>query len=239
MLPEIDFLPASYREVGVHRKNMTLRVAVVALFVALLGVAAVYQQVLRRQTEQQLADMLPQYAAAQAQTARLAELQTKLAAAEKRAELCAYLRHPWPRSRILAALAAPLPKSIELEELKIVREQITTTGDDERVRGGRGSEAAKPKQDPAQRDLDALRDEWDKCLVVVIVGGVTSDTAALHSYLDTLGRAALFTKIDLSGLEQVPGIADGRMSFTARLTVRPGYGQPDGPGKEGLVAGGK
>ena len=38
------------------------------------------------------------------------------------------LRHPWPRSQIVAALVKPLPDEVELKEISIVREPIAASG---------------------------------------------------------------------------------------------------------------
>src|SRR5437773_12388995 len=89
----IDFLPASYREAGLKRKNNGLRVAAIVMFVGLIGFAVVFQQHLRIQAKQQLAEITPLYDAAKAETQQLAQLQNRLHEASKRAELCTYLRH--------------------------------------------------------------------------------------------------------------------------------------------------
>jgi hypothetical protein len=226
---EIDFLPASYREAGLKRKNTGLRVVAVVAFISLIGFAAIYQQHLRILSKRQLAEIAPLYDAAKLETQRLAQLQTRLAEAAKRAELRTYLRHPWPRSQLLAAVTESLPDDVELSKLEVLREPLPTAeGESPRVVEKPG-EANAPKLNPAQHDLQVLRDEWDKSRVVLLISGSTDNTPALHGYFDQLGRAPLFEKVEVGNVERVAGDPAGQMRFSARLLVRPGYGQPKGP----------
>jgi Tfp pilus assembly protein PilN len=229
MMHDIDFLPASYREAGVQRKNVGLRVVVIVLFVGVVGYAAIYQQYLRRLSEQQLADIMPHYEMAKLETARLTRLQQQLKSAEKRAELCTYLRHPWPRSQILAAVAESLPDEVQLSSLEILAEPLPSSELEAPRPAGKAGEAAIAKLDPAHRDLLALRDQCDKSRVIVKLSGITSDTPALHHYFEQLGQLPLFEKVDVNSVQHQPGDAASEMHFAVRLIVRPGYGQPSGP----------
>jgi hypothetical protein len=226
---EIDFLPASYREAGLKRKNTGLRVVAVVLFVALIGFAAVYQQHLRILSKRQLAEMMPLYDAAKLETQRLAQLQVRLHEASKRAELCTYLRHPWPKSQLLVAVTDQLPDEVELSSLEILREPLPHAEGEAPRTAEKPGEASAAKINPAQHDLQVLRDEWDHSRVVVVVCGSTANMAALHTYLEQLGQVPLFLKVEVGAFERVASDAAGRMRFDARLIVRPGYGQPKGP----------
>lgn len=227
---EIDFLPVTYLEAGVNRKNITLRFGVVGVFAALLVFALLYQQHLRRRAEGQLAELQPQYERAVADSKLLSDLQARVKTAEKQAELYAYLQHPWPRSRIISTLSESLPDEIELERIDVVREPIPGALAEQNKPVAASQPGATPaKIEPAEQDLAALRDEWDKSQVVVNIIGITEDPAVLHHYMEQLGNVPLFTRVDLNSAERIPGDTSGRMRFTAKLIVRPGYGQPKGP----------
>ncbi len=124
MTCEIDFLPVTYLEAGAHRKNVTLRFVFVGLFAAMLAFALLYQQHLRQRAEKQLAELMPEYYRAMADSKQLSSLQAQVKTARKQAELYAYLDHPWPRSRIVSALSESLPDEIELERIDVAREPI-------------------------------------------------------------------------------------------------------------------
>ena len=84
------------------------------------------------------------------------------------------------------------------------------------------------KRTAAQRDLADLQQLCDEASMVVSIKGATLDNAALHRYLAALERSPLFSKVELLTVESSQ-TASAAARFSARLTVRPGYGQQDGP----------
>ena len=230
-MQDIDFLPVQYHQKRVKRRSQPWRIVVVAVFAVLLAAAVCSQRGRKTQAEKELAAIMPQYELAASQDRKLAELHLQLNAARNAAELFTYLRHPWPRTQILAALLEPLPEGITLDELEITRQTPQN-----QTRPGRYSrmedEAKKEELDklpPAVRDLKRLREEFDKTPTVVLISGTTAESAAVHRYLGQLGRASLFSKVDLDSLESAENDRAGRLKFQATLIVRPGYGQPGGP----------
>ncbi len=226
---DIDFLPASFREAGIQRKNIGLRVVAVVAFVGLIAFAAVYQQYLRHWSDQQLADIVPHYELAKLETVRLAQLQQQLQTAQRKAELCTYLQHPWPRSQLLAAIVDLLPDAVQLTTLEMVHEPLPNAASETPRPSDKAGELAMAKLEPAHRDLLALRDECEKRRLIVKLTGITDDTPALHDYFDQLGRVPLFEKVDVGGVEHHPGEPAAHMHFVVSLIVRPGYGQNNGP----------
>lgn len=230
-IPEIDFLPAEYREKRARLQTQPWQLIVGLVVVALVAVAAAVQYHRRSQLAAELAAVTPQYDAAQQQNRRLSELQGQLAAARADAELFAYLHHPWPSTRILDTLLAPLPKEIVLEKLQIQRE---TKGQ----RGWSGEGQDKATQDklkkmaPAARDLKQLQQQCDKQPIAVVLSGFTQDTAVLYRYLGQLAKTPLVAKADLASIEKTPkGPKDSgeQLHFNLTVVMRPGYGQPGGP----------
>ena len=233
-MQEIDFLPVQYRQKHVQQRFQPWRIVVVAAFAVLLSTAVFSQHARKTRAEKQLAALIPQYDLAVGQNRKLAELQAQLTPARNTAELFTYLRHPWPRTQLLDALLAPLPEGITIERLQIAGEAPQSPLSPAR-RASLRDEAEGGRVDklpPAAGDLKRLRDEFDATTVVVSIAGVTRDSAALHRYLDELGHAKLFTKAELDDLEGGKTDPAGGAVFRARLTVRPGYGQPGGPGQK-------
>jgi Tfp pilus assembly protein PilN len=226
---QIDFLPAAYREVSSKRKVSLWRLLVVALFGATIVGTALYQVHLNRDAELQLAGVENQYQGAMAETGRLAETQAKLQPIRATAELLTYLRHPWPRTQILTAVVTPLPEEITLSELHIFREKVQPSVVKEETARPGAEGAAAEKLPPAAIDLQKLREEFDNSRVVVSITGLTQDPAALHVYLAKLNRNHLFTKVTLGTIEASHDADRPGDKFSARLIVRPGYGQPGGP----------
>jgi Tfp pilus assembly protein PilN len=226
-MSDIDFLPSSYRQMTVHRKANVWRLLAGGVFIAMIGVSAIYQHLLRREALADLARTGPLYDQAQALTQQQAELKRQLQLATTEAELFTYLRHPWPATQVLATALSPLPDSITLQQIRLFQDQPQLVAT--------AASAPQPPKKPTEpepaalRDLRQLRQENDSRPRVLILSGITTDTAALQQYLLVLGTSELFVKTELGSLETDTTDHSGAMHFTARLVVRPGYGQPGGP----------
>lgn len=229
-MQQIDFLPAEYRQKHAQKRGRSWRLIVMLGLATSVLTAAWSQHQSRCRVEEELEAIVPRYEAAVGQNAELAELQSQLCLAQADAELLTYLRHPWPRTQILAAVLAPLSDDITFEKLHISREATSGSQSAERLsRTERQAEEEKTaKLPPAARDLKLLRGQIDQSRTVVIISGVTTESAALYRYLGELGKTALFAKCELESIESVENDG-GTLRFNATLVVRPGYGQPGGP----------
>lgn len=230
-MQDLDFLPLQYRQKHAWRQSQPWRIVVVAIFLMLLVAAAFSQHSRQSRAEQELANTVPQYELVIAQNRQLSRIHSRLQAAEERAELFTYLRHPWPRTRVLVALLSPLPQEISFEELRIRR------GEPQSRAASRGQSRMELSAEedlsatlpPAVRDLRRLRDEWDKMKTIVSISGTTRDSAAVHRYLGQLGKSDLFDKVELDSMEEAEDAPADQSRFQATLVVRSGYGQPGGP----------
>jgi Tfp pilus assembly protein PilN len=229
-VPEVDFLPASYRQQSVHRKANVWRLLIGGGFAAALVVSFVYQQLMYRHIAGQLDDLQPAFEQAQALSLRLAAIQTDLKTATYQAELFTYLRHPWPRTQLLSAALRRLPDCVTLSEIHIAHSQSTTNDPVANHLPNKSKDDAEAKKlDPAERDLRHLREEAAARDTSLVLSGITSDTAALERYLVALGEEKLFVKVEMTSLEANAEQRSGTWRFSARLRIRPGYGQPGGP----------
>lgn len=228
---DIDFLPQEYRQKHARRHTNSMRVLVALGFFSVVALLAATQYRELRRARGRLEAILPKHEKALEESAALNHLQEQLQQAESDAELLAYLRHPWPRSQILAALLKPLPDAIVFDELSVgpVSAQQTSLGARLR-RGDRKQEEQKlASLPPAERDLIKLRDQNDERQTAVMLSGTTSDTVALHNYLSELGENPLISEADLISIEGDDAEPSSLMRFSAVLAVRPGYGQAGGP----------
>jgi hypothetical protein len=232
---EIDFLPARYREECAQRKTHFLRVLSSVVFALVLLACAGWQWNAGRKLTLELEAIAPIHERAHERTVQLTTLKNELAAASDRAELLTYLRHPWPRTQLLAAVIEPMPESIKLSELTIGRpeeEEANAGLPSQNTRQTAGGESAAAKTNvtlsPTQADLKQLRLEFDARTTVVQMAGETTDVSELHEYLGQIALHKLILKAELRSIE-----SGGRDSlatlFRARIELRPGYGQPNGP----------
>ncbi|MBI3839454.1 MAG: hypothetical protein HY288_16160 [Planctomycetia bacterium] len=228
-LNEIDLLPAEYRIRGVQRRTHVWRLLVILVFAWLFGSTTLIQHNQHASMRSKLAEVEAQYLQAAAHNTKSAEIKAQLQTERSSAELLTFLRHPWPRTQIMAAILEPLSDSITLTDWQILHEMVP--------RGtaliAPPSDAKKPPTDkPARRARDLtrlLQENAEQHQFVLLVGHAT-EAAALHEYLARLGSNPLFAKIDLRSIENVikeksSGQPTGTFHFTARAVLRPGYGQ--------------
>jgi len=233
-MKDIDFLPPGYRQQHAKRNVRVWRVVVVVSFVAMLSVASLVQYYRLAYARSCLAQLKIQRKVAENQNAQLTKIQSQLKRFSCDAELFTYLRHPWPRTQVLAALLAPLPDSVTLDQLEI---KVDVPSERQRKQSRLRREPNKGEEEgesllPAQRDLTTLREQMDSARVSIVLCGRTIDPAALHRYLGDLGRCSLFAKAELDSLEgETNGrdLPEGTMLFQAVIVLHPGYGQPGGP----------
>jgi hypothetical protein len=219
----IDFLPENYRQRDVHRKNRWTRTVVVLAFVGLLAAGSFALRKKRASVAAELDVARQSFDTMMAQTTNLSQEIAQLSEARGQANLITFLRHPWSRARIVAAIVQDWPQPLVLEELRIQRE-------------GQGGIVSVPPATPipgqptkpaAETDLSELRRESQNQPTVVLLSGLMRDQAVLHRYLAELGKIDLFSNVELLGM--VPADAEGTLRFNVRLSLAPGYGQTGGP----------
>ncbi len=231
-MQDIDFLPARYLEQDANRRTHMWRVIVVAAGLGCFVGGGVYQWYRQSLLAEELASARKRHAASQALSERVAQFNQQLTAAHTKAELHAYLAHPWARTQILAALVRPLPREIDLESLEISYQATPVTvsrRDPVRPGAPAAGGAEDAPEEPTAIDLARLRKEYDERSLVVTMRGVVRDEPRLHAYMARLHQSELFIDVELSDVGRADDDGEVQSTFQARLIVLPGYGQPRGP----------
>lgn len=227
-MKNIDFLPNSYREQYDQRRATLSRVLLVVALALAVGLASYSQHRTRRQLMSKLEESQLLHKQAAANQAQLADLETKLHRMNAVANLVTYLRHPWPRTKIISALLEPLPPEITLDKIQLTRETDTPSSAN-RNQPTAPAETAVPEANnetaAAREDLKQLRAEIDPGHTVVWISGTTQNNAVLHLYLVKLGHSPLLRDPQLKSVESSP-TEDTSIRFVASLRVKAGYGQP-------------
>lgn len=238
-MKNIDFLPEIYRHRQVLRHARLWWAGVAVVFSLAIGGTEAAQWYLRHSLDAQLAMVEPLYAVSLQQGAERTRLQAKIAQADDLVSLYLYLDHPWPRTQILAAVAAPLPPSMRLVELRLSDEAGAASnnaagGDVDRAIGGAQNETTPA----AKTDLAKLHAEFDRKKTILELSGQASSIDELHAYVDALAKSPLVAAANLTKLEsgsETTGAPGSK--FHLRVVIRPGYGQPGAPAaKAGTVA---
>jgi hypothetical protein len=201
--------------------------------IGLVAAAATTQHYRWRSVRADLADVTPAYVAAVNAQSRLANLQRQVDHARACAELYTYLRHPWPRTQLLAAMLGPLPDEIILQTVQIVREPAgaSSPAGARPQTGGKSHDESLAALLPARRDLATLRDRIEPTRTIMVLTGTATASSAVYRYLGELDAAKIFDKAELDWLDNADG---GRsVRFQVVLGVQPGYGQFGGASRGG------
>jgi hypothetical protein len=221
---DIDFLPIEHQRERRQQRSQTVQIAAVAVICALTAATALMQDRRRHYVQDELAVIAPAYDAAVRRKAQMNELENQRCIAKADAELYTYLRHPWPRTQLLAALIAPMSDGISLQQVQIVREPPETSTDKN------GEEVKIGLPISAQRDLARFRNQMDAVPTTVVLTGTTAETSMLYRYLNDLESVGFFEKADLDWIKNIDnGRGGGVVQFRAIVTVVPSYGLPRGP----------
>lgn len=226
-MQDIDFLPSDFKRRRTNRHGRSWQFIIAGAAVGLLLVVAVGQSRALHQVETRLAEIEPQRQIFEGQKSHLENLRQQLADREAQAELITYMAHPWPKTQLLSAILRSLPDEVVYESVRVAHDSLP--GQVQRRRDRGAEEEDLTTLAPATRDMRLLQEEWDFGVVTVVLEGVTTDGIKLHRYLHELNDAPLLSKVELQSLESTNDESDVKFRFEARLTVRPGFGQPNGP----------
>lgn len=232
-VPELDFLPASYRQQTVRRRDRRWRAAVVVGGFVLLAASWIYRAYDHRAARHNFEMLTSAHEAAVGTQAAWDDARQKLELANLEAALVTYLKHPFTTSQTISAIVGPMPESLRLTEIKIVREMLRTPEAHAPPRQSLGGAAdvAELRLPAAQADLNRLREEYDNQQIVVLISGDALDGEALHGYIRRLSESDVFVRAELTSLQRdstTPADRDERSRFEARAVMRPGIGQPGG-----------
>ena len=228
---EIDFLPLQYHHKHAYRHAKPWQIIVVISFLGLVVLVTISQKIHRRFVENELSALTPDYERAINYQKQLSDVQSQLHKLDMEAELITYLHHPWPRSQLLSSLLSRLPREITLQQLQIVREtdQSATTPNRHLNAVLENTAEQQKAMLPAQRDLHVLRNQCDTRQTVIVLLGTSTESAADRSVLNDITSNTLFSKADLCSFNTQNDSPGAAMQFKAKITVKPGYGQMDGP----------
>lgn len=230
-MTNIDFLPAEYRRRTDDRKNRAWRMTVLVVFGLMIASTAFYQHTLSRQANHELAEVAALYDLAIARSEHLNKSYAALREQRGAADLYALLDHCWSRTQILQAVLETLPEEATLSQLQISRVARPTRAAAQRSFSATTSEEEKALAHllPEERDQKLLREKLNAARTVVVLTGTTQDQRAIHDYIARLEKIDLFSKVEITSIEQARSDNTEAMLFGARLVVRPAYGLVGGP----------
>ena len=224
-MKNIDFLPERYHERDLKRKAAIWQYALLLGFGGLLLAATLGQFAIKRSLKASLAELKPSRIDTNLKREQVTLLKQRLGNTEEVAALYTYLRHPWPRTQVLARITELLPESVVLQGVEMLEQKPNGSS----IAGNETRDAAGAAT-PAAADLAQLRGNSDSTQLVVRIRGTVRESAALNEYVRQLGDVPLFRSVSLSSLQfQSSRDQTPRSAFELNVAVRPGHGQTGGP----------
>ena len=224
-MKNIDFLPDIYRQREAMRRARLWWAIVIVLFGSAIGASALAQGLLRHRLREELAALMPEFAAAQAQVQELSNLQLQIQQAGHEAGLYTFLESPWPRTQLLAEMIRPMPETIRLGKMNLTEEEQAKNAVQVGPRNTKAEEEAAAKASGPEKDLAKLLEEVDRRRTTIEIDGYTTDVPRLLEYVGGVNRSSLVANATLKALESGAGNQQGRSRFNMRVIIRPGYCQ--------------
>lgn len=220
MVPQIDFLPATYH-VQRQREHKTLwRRMMVFFFLTLAMLGTWLQRDLRRKLEsrrdelQAMADGLLQSVQAQS------KLEQQLKELETRALLLTTLELRVPMTRVLTAITSSLPEMVSLSDCQAE----TGLKETPNTRSAASSTPPIVNQEkpasPFESDLTELRNATKLSATMLTLSGIAPDDLTISQYLVALRESNLFDRVTLSFTGQHPVREEVWRKFEVRVQVK-------------------
>ncbi len=149
---------------------------------------------------------------------QLFQMQSRHQSISAEANLYSFIQCKIPTSRIITEVSNRLPRTCEIEDIKILNE-ARPESNRRSPANRRGTPSNQADEDkalmPAQRDLKELAQEKSAFQRVIIIEGQTTNPTELHRFVESLANASVFTSADLRLLE-----TDSEGYETASFRVR-------------------
>ena len=194
MIPEIDFLPASYREVRRRHRNRIWRRTIVMIFLTLVTLSTVRQREIQHQLQTKKEALEKRAQLMNEKLEDPTQLMLQIQQAEIRADLLAGLLLDESPAQVLNMISHALPEYVSLNEFQFTFEKAIV------------KEEARPKKSPSQKeetelpelvDLKQLQTLHTRQNLVISLQGISPDHLSISRYMSNLDQIGVFREIDM------------------------------------------
>lgn len=193
MIPEIDFLPASYREVRRRHRNRIWRRTIVVIFLTLVTLGTVRQREIQHALRTQKSKLQERAQLMNDQLESPDQLKQKIRHAEIRANLLAAILLDESPAQLLSILSHALPDFVSLSEFRYAFENVT----DKENSLGIDTPPENEEPIPELADLKILQQRYKRENLVINIEGISPDHLAISNYMSNLDQVGLFKEIEL------------------------------------------
>jgi hypothetical protein len=214
-MQKVDFLPQEFRERASMRRSRIWQFAVLGFFGTIVLTSFGYQIVSRGSARSLLAEVTPLHSLAVQQALRHTELRSELASLQHQVSLYTYLKHPWPRTRILSSIARELPTRCVMTSLWIMSEVPKVASANAKP------STTKVELSGAEFDLKQIMESQRGAQSIIYISGVTDNPVKLHEFVARLSQSSLFAKAELYSFESLRDPVGRGGKFEVRAVLVP------------------
>jgi len=196
MIPEIDFLPASYREVRRRQRNRIWRRTIVLIFLTLVTLSTVRQREIQHQLQTKK-DALEKRAQLMNDSLEdPTQLMLQIQQTDIQADLLAGLLLDESPAQILNMISQALPDYVSLNEFQFTFEKAPVKVKEETIFKKSPSKKTENEQ-PELVDLKHLQGLHASENLVVNLQGISPDHLSISHFMSNLDQMGVFREIDL------------------------------------------
>lgn len=218
MVPQIDFLPATYH-LQRQREHKTLWRRMMVLFFLSLAVLGTWQQrMLQTKLESRRDELRARAEGLVKSLPAEAKLEQQLRELETRAQFLTTLEFRIPTTRLVASLTNSLPEFVTLSECQAeigLIEGAVVANAPMVVPA-----ANKEKLPPFEADLNELKNASSRTTTMLTLTGFAPDDSAISRYLVQLKETGLFERVTLAYSGQHRVRDESLRTFQVRLQVK-------------------
>lgn len=193
MIPEIDFLPASYHEVRRRHRNRIWRRTIVAIFLILVTLGTVRQREIQNELQTQKKILEERIQLMNEQLESPDQLNQKIQQADVRANLLATMLLDESPAQLLSIISEALPDFVSLNEFRFSFE----LNKDQEMALKEKTPAKQNESSPEQTDLKVLQERYERENLIINLQGISPDHLAISKYMSHLDQIGLFKEIEL------------------------------------------
>jgi len=224
MIPEIDFLPASYREVRRRHRNRIWRRTIVAIFLTLVTLSTVRQREIQHNLQTKKEKLEKRIQLMNEQLEDPAQLTKQIELSGIRANLLAGLMIDESPAQILSMTSHALPEYVSLTEFQFLFEKVPVK---ETSPADKLKKKEPEKQIPDLVDLQNLRSQRTGENLVLLLQGIAPDHLSISRYMSNLDQIGVFKEIDLIQSNETIFEGEPMRGFRLKIVVNaPGTYHP-------------
>lgn len=214
MIPEIDFLPASYREVRRRHRNRIWRRTIVVIFLTLVTLGTVRQREIQNHLQTQKKSLEERFQLMNAQLETPDQLSKKIKHAETQANLLATIQLDESPAQLLTIVSHSLPEFVSLNEFRFSFERVFV----KKQSPGKKMPAKQPIDIlPELVDLQYLQVQHAQENLVLNLQGISPDHLSISNFMSNLDQVGIFSEIDL--VQSNETIFEGQAMRLFRLRI--------------------